>query len=265
VSTSSYTIRIPLSTALSSLMNAPLRLTQPPTSPSPRTSSRRSNPNTIFTTPSQRVSSPISAQHLNAPVFVPKAPPPFSPAPPFALPQQTDFIPQYDLDLHNAAIQMESLGIEHLVCLIHYPHLSSSSRGRSQDPGADLSSHPYYDPSAPAYPRPHPNYHLYNRMPVPIPEPKQPHHVFFMRDPIREELQYRAEDIWAPSTLPLSAPEEVHVYHTLIPLDAAPERKRHFGSWHSSSYRAMNSTNGNVYALRRVEGKCPKTVHSSQD
>ena len=124
-----------------------------------------------------------------------------------------------------------------------------------QDLGGEPSSNPYYDPSAPAYPRPPPNYHLYNRMPVPIPESKQPHHIFFMRDPIREELQYRAEDIWAPTTLPLSAPEEVHVYHTLIPLDAAPERKRYFGSWNSSCYRAMNSTNGNVYALRRVEGE----------
>jgi hypothetical protein len=81
-----------------------------------------------------------------------------------------------------------------------------------------------------------------------------------MRDPIREELQYRAEDIWAPTILPLSAPEEVHVYHTLIQLDAAPERKRYFGGWLSSCYRAINSTNGNVYALRRVEGKSPSVI-----
>lgn len=84
--------------------------------PSPRKTCPRSNRSSLLTTPSQRVSSPISAQHLNAPVFVPKAPP-FQPPTPFALPQQTDLIPQYDLDPHAAALQMENLGIEHMVHL----------------------------------------------------------------------------------------------------------------------------------------------------
>jgi hypothetical protein len=63
--------------------------------------------------PSQRVSSPISAQHLNAPVFVPKAPP-FQPTT-FALPHQGDLIPQYELDPHTATLQIDNIGIGQLV------------------------------------------------------------------------------------------------------------------------------------------------------
>jgi len=75
----------------------------------------------ILTAPSQRVSSPISAQHLNAPVFVPKAPP-FTSAPSFPLPHQTDlaphYDPHYDLDPHTAAaLQLDNLAMEHLVHL----------------------------------------------------------------------------------------------------------------------------------------------------
>ena len=98
----------------SSPMNGPPHWTQRSMNLSPRKACRRPNRICILTTPSQRVSSPISAQHLNAPVFVPKAPPFPSPAP-FALPQQPDLVSQYDLDLHTAAFQMENLGIEHLV------------------------------------------------------------------------------------------------------------------------------------------------------
>jgi len=49
-------------------------------------------------------------------------------------------------------------------------------------------------------------------------------------------------------------PEELQGYHTLVPLEAHEgTERRKLGNWFSVVYRAIRSSDGMPYALRRVE------------
>jgi PAB-dependent poly(A)-specific ribonuclease subunit 3 len=93
------------------------------------------------------------------------------------------------------------------------------------------------------------NYHLYSN---PIPEAFT--HNYFISDSIREELQKRSETIHTAPAPGLGLPDELQGYHTLVPLEAIAGDRRKLGNWYSTVYRAINSTDGVTYALRRVEG-----------
>ncbi|KAG8788715.1 PAB-dependent poly(A)-specific ribonuclease subunit 3 [Serendipita sp. 397] len=62
-------------------------------------------------------------------------------------------------------------------------------------------------------------------------------------------------DIWAPPVHVSSpVPEEIHNYHSIVPLEALTlDRRKYFGHWYSSCYRATNTRSGQVYTLRRLE------------
>lgn len=95
---------------------------------------------------------------------------------------------------------------------------------------------------------------MYTKGAPPHPDPFSTQHGYFVSDDIRQEIQRRAQDIWAPNLSLLSQPEEVHVYHTIMQLgDFTGDRKKTFGNWTSIGYRATSSLDGNVYALRRIE------------
>lgn len=93
------------------------------------------------------------------------------------------------------------------------------------------------------------NYHLYSN-----PTPEAFTHNHFISDAIREELQKRSETTHTAPAHGLGLPEELQGYHTLVPLEAIAGDRRKLGNWYSTVYRAVNSTNGVTYALRRVEG-----------
>ena len=103
-------------------------------------------------------------------------------------------------------------------------------------------------------------YHLYT-----TPLPHTAHapgtrtaHSFFMSDSLREDLQKRNEDtlyMADPSNVEhQKLPMEVNVYHSLFPLESSKEAPSKAFGCKTTSYRAINSTDGKSYLLRRVEG-----------
>jgi hypothetical protein len=74
-------------------------------------------------------------------------------------------------------------------------------------------------------------------------------------------LHFESADIYPCSShhFPLSGtdlPEELQGYHTLVPLEAHEgTERRKLGNWYSVVYRAIRSSDGMPYALRRVEGE----------
>ncbi|KAI0651266.1 kinase-like domain-containing protein [Trametes meyenii] len=115
-------------------------------------------------------------------------------------------------------------------------------------PGYDAATlDPFYTPSMTFHSQPL-NYHLYT-----LPRPDSLSHRYFISDEVREELQMRSETIRAAPPVGLGLPEELQGYHSLVPLEPVGVERRKFGSWYSTLYRAVNSSDGATYVLRRVE------------
>ena len=94
------------------------------------------------------------------------------------------------------------------------------------------------------------NYHLYTQ-----PRPESLQHRYFVSDDIREELQKRSEAVYAAPLPGLNLPDELQGYHSLLPLEAIVGERRKFGNWYSTVYKAVNSTDGLPYVLRRIESR----------
>ncbi|KAI9888744.1 MAG: PAB-dependent poly(A)-specific ribonuclease subunit 3 [Vezdaea aestivalis] len=100
------------------------------------------------------------------------------------------------------------------------------------------------------------NYHLY--------APLGPHrenllayqrtvHDFFISDALREELQRKSEasrQILPNSTLP----QQIDHFHSLVPLDTSHIKSATTFGYPSWVYKATSAKDGNLYALRRLEG-----------
>lgn len=95
-------------------------------------------------------------------------------------------------------------------------------------------------------------YHLYTQ-----PRPENLQHRYFISDNLREELQKRSEALYTAPPPGLNLPEEIQGYHSLTPLESTIGERRKFGSWYSTVYKAVSSTDGFFYALRRIESKVP--------
>ncbi|RHZ78795.1 hypothetical protein Glove_156g105 [Diversispora epigaea] len=101
-------------------------------------------------------------------------------------------------------------------------------------------------------------YHLYSS-PLSHVSNLHPHqktiHAFFMSDNLREELQQKNDvTLRSVNAKDLNLPEEIHVYHSLYPLDIRQEKSiKNFGypSW---AYKSICSIDGRVYSLRRIGG-----------
>ncbi|KAG8934285.1 PAB-dependent poly(A)-specific ribonuclease subunit 3 [Tulasnella sp. 419] len=116
-----------------------------------------------------------------------------------------------------------------------------------------MPSDAYY--SASAYPPQPLNYHLYTSLPHvgSIPASQR----IFMSDTLREDLQRRSEAIYAtPPLTGLGLPESLHQYHSLLPLESpnAMDKRKWFGGWSSTVYKAVSKDDGRAFCLRRVEG-----------
>lgn len=91
-----------------------------------------------------------------------------------------------------------------------------------------------------------------------------------MSDTLRQDLTQRSEIIRsAPPLLMSNLPEELHGYHTLVPLDPpvalnGKERRPNFGNWYSYIYKAISATDGLTYALRRIESALQMRVIYAQ-
>ncbi|TFK97555.1 hypothetical protein BDV98DRAFT_574245 [Pterulicium gracile] len=72
-------------------------------------------------------------------------------------------------------------------------------------------------------------------------------------------MLHKRSEIMHISPAESDLPEEVQGYHTLVPLEStytgqteSDRDKRKFGSWPSTVYKAVNSTDGHTYVLRKV-------------
>ncbi|KAM3589870.1 PAB-dependent poly(A)-specific ribonuclease subunit 3 [Umbelopsis sp. WA50703] len=115
---------------------------------------------------------------------------------------------------------------------------------------------PYYYQNPPVYTQQPLQHHLYSS-PLPHVTNLHPHqksiHAFFMSDNLREELTERNEALL--KTAPdLNLPQELHVYHSLYPLDFQQEKSTQVFGHPTSVYKAMCTLDGRPYVLRRIEG-----------
>ncbi|KAI8339265.1 hypothetical protein BC941DRAFT_268994 [Chlamydoabsidia padenii] len=106
------------------------------------------------------------------------------------------------------------------------------------------------------YPRQPLQYHLYTS-PLPHVANLHPHQrsiqSFFIPDQLREQLTRRNEAILTPPPVGMDTniPQEVHVYHSLCPLEEQPGQFFGHPCW---VYKATCSVDGRIYALVRIEG-----------
>ncbi|KAI9795510.1 MAG: PAB-dependent poly(A)-specific ribonuclease subunit 3 [Piccolia ochrophora] len=78
-------------------------------------------------------------------------------------------------------------------------------------------------------------------------------HDFFLSDSLREELQRKAEA--SLQVLPSSAlPAQIDHFHSLVPLDTSNQKNTSVFGYPTWIYKAVSSKDGNLYALRRLEG-----------
>ncbi|KAL1927009.1 hypothetical protein VTP01DRAFT_5339 [Rhizomucor pusillus] len=118
---------------------------------------------------------------------------------------------------------------------------------------------PYYYMNAPVFHRQPLQYHLYTN-PLPHVSKLLPHQrsiqSFFISDELREELTQKNEMtlMTAPAARELGLPEEVHVYHSLYPLDEPMGQPGQFFGHPSWVYKAVSSVDGKTYTLLRIEG-----------
>ncbi|CAG8482290.1 13344_t:CDS:10 [Funneliformis caledonium] len=101
-------------------------------------------------------------------------------------------------------------------------------------------------------------YHLYTS-PLPHVSNLHPHqktiHSFFMSDHLREELQQKNEaTLKIVNAKDFNLPEELHVYHSLYPLDQRQEKSIKIFGYPSWVYKSVCLVDGRVYCLRRIEG-----------
>ncbi|KAK0216097.1 hypothetical protein IW262DRAFT_1464629 [Armillaria fumosa] len=220
------------------------------------------SPDTPKTIPRSESGS-LTAQAVNAPVFVPKAaaapapvpqttsPPPLSasrqssvasPSPPSPTPQTDyqDFQPQ---DVYESYPYSGDLSID---------SLANQMADFYDVGGVDAS---YYSGPPDLYIREPLNYHLYtNTIPPAFISSQSDNHFVPPSSDLRQVLQTRSETIRGAPAPGLNLPEDLQGYHTLVPLESsAANERRKFGSWYSTVYRAINSTDGAPYTLRRVE------------
>jgi PAB-dependent poly(A)-specific ribonuclease subunit 3 len=69
---------------------------------------------------------------------------------------------------------------------------------------------------------------------------------------LRTDLQLRSETLHTAPAPGLGLPDDIHGYHTLVPLESTAGERRKFGNWQSTVYRATGK-DGRGYVLRRIE------------
>ncbi|KAF5376135.1 hypothetical protein D9615_007699 [Tricholomella constricta] len=218
--------------------------------------------------------STLTPQAVNAPVFVPKAlatiatPPPPSAehlTPPDTTPTATPPIPQGQVDYQgyesqeaynpyaysgeegDLSAQMEQLD----------PNFYDDSQyaGYSEY-GPNALDATYYSSVPPVYMRQPLDYHLYTPAPpAGFVASTADSHFVPPSSSLRQALQHRSETIRQIAPIGSNLPDELQGYHTLVPLEGNGDtvERRKLGNWYSTVYRAIRSSDGLAYALRRIE------------
>ncbi|SAM09208.1 hypothetical protein [Absidia glauca] len=234
-------------------------------SPESKSSVRLSSPARASTLPSSMVSS-VSADSVNAPIFVPKSVadnaarsgtpissssgnPTISLEPsdtdvqhqdPNPMPTLTESFSQFDLMGNPAAMP---------------PNFQPPMPQEMMNMMTPNMMDPYFYMNS-GYPRQPLQYHLYTS-PLPHVGNLHPHQraiqSFFIPDQLREQLTRRNEATLTPPPVGMdsSIPQEVHVYHSLCPLEDQPGQFFGHPCW---VYKATCSVDGRTYALVRIEG-----------
>ncbi|CAO0790012.1 unnamed protein product [Mucor circinelloides] len=260
--------------------------TSPQTSPENKSKSRN-----LATLPFQAVSS-VSADSVNAPEFVPRfavdsstASAPASKdagAIDFAAldPSITNQQHSYQSEQPNVSSitnGFSQFGLSNDTNGNNTPHQQQQQQQQQQQPSlqqqpqspsqmlAGLGMVPptqmdpyYYMNQQAVYPRQPLQHHLYSA-PLPHVSNLSPHQrtiqSFFIPDNLREQLTQRNEaQLMTTPARDLGLPMEVHVYHSLYPLDTHGEKSSSFYGHPSSVYKATCSVDGRTYALVRIEG-----------
>ncbi|KIK54669.1 hypothetical protein GYMLUDRAFT_48590 [Collybiopsis luxurians FD-317 M1] len=208
--------------------------------------------------------SPISAHAVNAPVFVPKASPlsytssppsapvtvarqslaspsPSSPAPPDYR-QSTEHYGYSDGD------QMTELDTQFYDGSQHF-------NGYSAEYAQNMEV-PFYTGPSQVYMSEPLDYHLYTpTIPSAFVNSSAASHFVPPSSELRQVLQERSHTSRSVPLITSNLPEELQGYHTFTPIDnvGAPDRKKFFFNFSSTVYRAINSTDGVPYVLRRIE------------
>ncbi|KAF9221691.1 hypothetical protein BS17DRAFT_803255 [Gyrodon lividus] len=192
----------------------------------------------------------LTAQAVNAPVFVPKTTSlntssAASPTPSHSFSPSSSPAPYYpSYDEYGAYAQQQSTGSPGQLL----DEQGVASQYHQAEYGATVTSvGSFYQSAQPSFVQPL-NYHLYTHS---IPETFTPSH--FMSDNVREELQKRSEATHSTPFASYNLPDELQGYHSLVPLEPTPSDRRKFFTWFSTMYRATNANDGVVYALRHVE------------
>ncbi|KAI3608786.1 pab-dependent poly-specific ribonuclease subunit pan3 [Moniliophthora roreri] len=231
----------------------------PPGPDAPRATMRSESPAPVTS---------ITAQAVNAPVFVPKGSTFSSPSPaprstsrasPPSSPPEYQAVPtSYEQYGYSADMQMDNLAEQ--VGEMDTRFYDDSSQGSlsnyapeySQN-GMDMS---YYSGPGQFLIREPLNYHLYTpTVPAPFVSSATDSHFVPTSSDLRQQLQTWSEIIRSVPPMGLGLPEEIQGYHTLTPLDTAgpSERRKLANNWYSIVYRAIHRSDGVPYALRRVE------------
>ncbi|KAJ7584932.1 hypothetical protein C8J56DRAFT_949413 [Mycena floridula] len=196
--------------------------------------------------PTPRSESPvvatIKAEAVNAPVFIPKS---------SSFQSARSVSPSSNVDTVYQGIPMdESYGYNNEIDPQYYEDPQYNGYPTEYANGGE-----FYDNPAPVFVNDPLDYHLYTETipPAFVSSAADSHFVPPSSD-LREVLHIRGETIRGlppPGTI---LPEDLQGYHSLAPLeDIHGQDRRKLGSWYSSVYRAINSTDGAPYTLRRVE------------
>ncbi|KAF9478551.1 hypothetical protein BDN70DRAFT_808509 [Pholiota conissans] len=219
--------------------------------------------------PVPRVKSPavtsITAQAVNAPVFVPKFAAAQRDVPSPAPQTQSTETRQAESDYASGnGLEQQDYGYNNGYDY-QMDQLSSAAQGLELTDTANYYDeyHPHetsYYHAAPVFLRQPLNYLLYTPFTPPelVRNPTSSQFVPPSAE-LRQLLQERSETSRMVNHADLGLPDELQGYHTLVPLEptvpAAGERERKkFGNWHSTVYKAIRTSDGVPYCLRRVEG-----------
>ncbi|KAF8723796.1 hypothetical protein AX14_009189 [Amanita brunnescens Koide BX004] len=207
----------------------------------------------------------LSAQAINAPVFVPKSGTPVPASPPQskasaaqasptpASPESTgtyEFPEGYSFSAGDTSVasiidQMQTLDTQFYDESQYNPY--------QQDYDAAAS---YSYSAAPVFLRQPLNYHLYTpAIPAPFTTSATGSHFIPPSNDLRQTLQSRSEITRQVAPMGTELPDELQGYHTLVPLEniSSSNERRKFLTWYSIVYRAIRTSDGLPYTLRRVE------------
>ncbi|KAI9492444.1 hypothetical protein BDB00DRAFT_828120 [Zychaea mexicana] len=219
--------------------------------------------------------SSVSAESVNAPVFVPKS---VVVTPETATSSNDDNGLSNDSQLDNYLDEgVESLDKKFGQVVLHkheesvgspqqpqqeQPQQPQPQQAQPQSPAAShmmtmMQPDAYYYMGTPMFTRQPLQYHLYTSGLVPVADPL-PHQraiqSFFMPDKLRESLTQRNEaTLLSAPARELGLPQEVHVYHSLYPLEEQNSQNSQFFGHSSRVYKAVSSVDGCTYTLVRIE------------